>query len=281
LKLFFKKETVDFLVNQSADFVISAGSALAPLNLCLARDCRGKSIVAMKPSFPFNLFRYDLALVPAHDQGIVPEGTLRTLITPARMEPEEMENAAGKIAASMPKPEKTGIAVFLGGSTRRFVIRLEDVRELFKIISRAAPALGDYAVTTSRRTSDEIAAYLKESVAPEKNCQLVVIAKEDTRPEVVPGMMTLADILIVTEDSVSMISEALRSGKKVVVLSLDPAGLPVKHRRFQEILARESAVTTANLENLEEKLLKLNAHPNPDLVSQQDQMLKKRLQEIL
>lgn len=281
LKYFFKKETVDVLVNASADFIISAGSSLAPLNLCLAKDCRGKSIVVMKPAFPFNFFRYDLALVPAHDQGRLPEGTLRTLITPARMEPEEMENAAGKIAETMRSPEKTGVAVFLGGSTRRFNIYLKDVQALFAILDKIAPVLGDYAVTTSRRTSGDISNWLKSSVAGKQNCQLMVIAKEDNRPEVVPGMMTLADILIVTEDSVSMISEALRSGKKVVVLSLDSTGLPEKHKRFREILARESVVTAAGLHDLEEKLMKLNQQANPDLASRQDQMLKKRLQEIL
>ncbi len=281
LKYFFKKETVEALVNLSADFVISAGSGLAPLNLCLARDCRAKSLVAMNPAFPFNLFRYDLALVPAHDQGILPEGTLRTLITPARMEAGEMENAAGKLAAGMRAPEKNGVAVFLGGSTRHFSLRLKDIQSLFEILNRVAEKTGDYMVTTSRRTSEDICGYLKQSVAGHANCQLLVIAKEDSRPEVVPGMMTLADILIVTEDSVSMISEALRSGKKVVVLSLDSEGLPKKHRRFHDILASESAVISADLGNLEEKLLNLNLHPATDLVARQDQMLKKRLQEIL
>lgn len=281
LKWFFKKETADALMNACADFIISTGSSLVPLNLSLARDCRAKSVVIMKPSFPFNFFKYDLALVPAHDQGMVPEGTLRTLITPARMEREQMENAAGKLAASVKAPEKIKVSVFLGGPTRRFQIRLKEVKELFSVLSRIAPKLGDFAVTTSRRTPDEISDFLKKETAHDPHCRLAVIAKDDARPEVAVGLMALADVLIVTEDSVSMISEALRSGKRVVVLSLGSEGLPEKHRRFKEILAKEAAVTAATLENLEAKLLKLHEQTHSDLVMRQDQMLKKRLQEIL
>ena len=49
-----------------------------------------------------------------------------------------------------------------------------------------------------------------------------------------PGMMALADILIVTEESVSMISESLRSGKKVVVLCFETGTLPGSFRNFTQ-----------------------------------------------
>lgn len=279
LDFFLEKETSDNLVKVSADFIISAGSGLSPLNLCLARDCRAKSIVAMKPGFPFNFFKYDLAVVPAHDHGKVPEGTLRTLIAPARMEFEEMENAANAISKSMQSPNKVRLGVFLGGPTRRFQIRVEDVKKLCRILSQQSGSLGHYVLTTSRRTPREIEDFLNHN--KDEACELTVIAREDSRREVVPGMMAMADILIVTEESVSMISEALRSGKKVVVLSFESGNLPAKHRRFQNLLARESAVTVANLGNLEEKLKQVKDSSAADFVSAQDQILKKRLQEIL
>ncbi len=60
LSAFFKPESQQNLEESSADFIISAEPSLAPLNLCLAKDSRAKSIVIRKPGFPFNLFRYDL-----------------------------------------------------------------------------------------------------------------------------------------------------------------------------------------------------------------------------
>ncbi len=106
-------------------------------------------------------------------------------------------------------------------------------------------------------------------------------AKQYTRSEVVGGMMYWAEILIVTEDSISMISEALRSGKRVVVLSFDGKGLPTKHRRFREILARESAIVIANVRNLEEKILNLKNQPAVSVIQAEAEALKKRLQAIL
>jgi len=69
-------------------------------------------------------------------------------------------------------------------------------------------------VTTSRRTPDTIAAFLKEQVRYEPLCQQLVIANEHNPPGTVLGMMALAEILIVTEDSISMLSEAVGSSKK-------------------------------------------------------------------
>jgi KDO2-lipid IV(A) lauroyltransferase len=62
LGLFFKPETQRALEAASADFMISAEPGLAPLNLCLAKDSRAKSIFVTKPRFPFNLFRRDLVV---------------------------------------------------------------------------------------------------------------------------------------------------------------------------------------------------------------------------
>lgn len=279
LKIFLDEESSGRVAQASADFIISAGSSLVPVNLCLAKDCRAKSVVAMRPGFPFNFFKYDLALVPAHDQGQVPEGTLRTLIAPARMEAMEMEASAQALSKDMREPRKVKISVFIGGPTRRYQIALRDIQELCKMLDQKAFSWGHYALTTSRRTPAEIESFLKANASSAR--ELTVIAREDSRREVVPGMMALADILIVTEESVSMISEALRSGKKVLVLSFESGNLPAKHRRFQALLEREAAVSVANLKNLEEKIEKLKSGEPGDFVSAQDRILQQRLQEIL
>ncbi len=283
LKFFFEKETAEKLCDASADFIISAGSSLAPLNLCLARDNRAKSVVILKPVFPFHLFRYDLALIPAHDEGLIPEKALRILLAPAKMEREDMEDSAASFSSGLKSAERIRWSVFWGGSTRRFKIELDETQRAFEVLDRVARKLGrDYAVTTSRRTSGEIEGYFKKEVAARTECQSMVIAREDTRREVAPGMMAIGQVLIVTEDSVSMISEALRSGKRVVVLQFKSRALPSKHQRFHRILARESAITLTDVSGLEEVLLKLGeAAQSEALAARENEILRKRLQEIL
>lgn len=280
LRFFFEAETAKALEEASADFVISAGSSLVPLNLCLAKDSRAKSLVLMRPAFPFNLFRYDLVIVPAHDRGWVPEESFRVFLTPSTVEPEAMERDAQKLSRALKQPSRVRYAVFLGGDTKRFKMRLEEIQKLFEQLHRAALE-GDYLVTTSRRTSDAVTEFLRTSVQTHPACQLLIDAKRDTRPEAVAGMMGLADILIVTEDSISMISEAVRSGKRVIVLCLEGKGLPTKHRRFREILAREAAVTTASPEDLYEKMTALKNEPRKPVLETETDALKKRLQAIL
>ncbi len=282
LRHFFKKETYQALYNASADFVISCGASLTPLNLCLARECRAKSIVLMKPSFPFNLFDYDLAVIPAHDKGIMPTEAFRTLLTPSLKDQEAFEESAQKIQAHLRNRKQVRLAVFLGGPTRRYRMDLEDIQKLMEILEILSGSFGDYLLTTSRRTPEAATRFLKNGKPHFKGCQMLVIHSEDKRPEVVPGMMALADILIVTEDSISMISEAVSAGKKVIVLSLGTQGLPRKHERFREILARESAVVVAELKDLEQKVIHIDQHVRPRAIFEQEsEALRRRLQEIL
>lgn len=278
LKFFFTQETSKALIDASADFIISAGSSLVPLNLCLARDSRAKSIVLMKPSFPFNLFHVDLTIVPAHDRGMIPAEAFRTLLTPSTVDQESIEDDVARLSPTLRKPSKIRYSIFIGGDTRQFKMKLEDIQTAFEQLQGFE---GDFLVTTSRRTSDEIAVYLKNQTRHNPRCQGAIIAKEDTRREVVGGMMSLAEILIVTEDSISMISEALRSGKKVIVLSFDSKGLPTKHRRFREILARESAIAISTPKQLAKTLEKIQNQAPMQVAKTETEALKKRLQEIL
>ena len=281
LRFFFTPETAKSIEEASADFVISAGSSLAPLNLCLAKDSCAKSIVLMKPSFPFSLFHYDLAIVPAHDRGRIPEDALRTLLVPSRMEPDEMQEAAGQLRLTLRAPERIKFGIFLGGSTRRFELKFSDLEKIFDSLEVFSANGWDYLVTTSRRTPDFISEFLKTNLADRPSCQQLVIAKEDPRAAVAPGMMALADILIVTSDSISMISEAVTAGKKVIALDFPASDLPAKHKRFRELLLEESVVVVAGPDDLGDKILQLDRRGMPAANHDEEEMLTRRLQEIL
>ncbi len=284
LRTFFDDATAKALEEASADFVISAGSSLVPLNLLLARDMRAKTIVLMKPSFPFSRFRYDLAIVPEHDRGSVPAETFRTLLAPGPSDEGERQAAAKRLAEGISDPEAVKFAVFLGGAMRGFNLEQDDVIKLLAGLQRLSDhGAGKFVLTTSRRTPENVCKYLKNHARPEAGCKLLVLANEDKRAEVVPGMMELAEILIVTEDSVSMISEAVASGKKVVVLSFGSPSFPRKHRRFREILERESAVVTASIEDLESALTRLLVENTrqQSILRRQQEALQKRLEAIL
>ncbi|MDP3921580.1 MAG: ELM1/GtrOC1 family putative glycosyltransferase [Candidatus Omnitrophota bacterium] len=281
LRAFFTKETQDQLEEASADFIISAGSSLTPLNLFLAKECRAKSVVLMKPSFPYNLFRIDLAIVPLHDRGQMPREAIRTLLTPSWWEPDEVEEASERLARELPARDRVKVGVFLGGTTRRYRMETGKVRQLLDSLERLESAEGDYIMTTSRRTPDAVTDYLKANRGQYRRCQQLIIAAEDKMPGRIEGMMGLAEVLVVTEDSISMISEAVSTDKPVVVLNLDSENLPNKHRRFQELLAQNAAVVFADPENIVEKIRNARAQLRGGWYTRDQAILRGRLQEIL
>ena len=282
LRVFLTPESLERIERTNPDIVVSCGASLIPLSLCLARENLAKSVILMKPSFPFNLFRYDLALVPTHDRGILPRGSFRIQGAVSGINSEILEASGKLLARSIRDPEKVRLSLFLGGQTRNFKLPVSDVENLLVGLEHASEKLGgDYLITTSRRTPGSVSEFLRSHIGNYPHCQLCVIASEDQRSEVVPGMMALAEFLVITEDSLSMISEALSSGKKVVVVRTGTNGLPRKHYRFQENLRKEWSIPVVEAGKLSE-VLGYGEIPSPRGRFEQERIqIRERLEALL
>ena len=281
LRFFLSKESTEKLERVNADIIVSAGASLVPLNLCLSRENLAKSVVLMKPSFPFNLFRYDLALIPAHDQGLMPRGSFRTQGALSDIDEASLNRAREVFAKSIPNPGRVRFSLFLGGETRNFKLSLSEIENLLSEVERSSEKLGgDYLITTSRRTPEEVSHFLKTRLENRGRCQSCVIATQDKRSEVVPGMMALADYLIVTEDSLSMISEALSSGKKVIVVKMAQNGLPNKHYHFQELIKKEWGVPIVEAKRLSEVIGKEGSQAALQYRERERARIRERLESL-
>jgi hypothetical protein len=73
-------------------------------------------------------------------------------------------------------------------------------------------------MTTSRRTPVWAENLLKDVFARRSFCPLLLIANESNRPGVVGGILGLSDRLVVTAESMSMVAEAVSTGKPVLVV---------------------------------------------------------------
>ena len=281
LRPFFTVETQRAVEKANADFIIAAGSGLAPLQLCLAQETGAKKLVIMKPPFPYNLFSYDLAIVPAHDGGRVPRNTFRCVIMPSAYKTHDRGEEVSQLKARLGENVNVKIAVFLGGATHGFDLTISDMEKLCSTLKRVAPRCGEYAVTTSRRTSAPVERFLKSAFKQHPACRLLVIANEENPPYAIGGMMGTANLLIVTEDSLAMISEAVGSGKRVIVLSLSAGELPDKHYRFHRILNQRGLVTVSSLEDLEKNIAALLQQPAFPVVQREKNALIQRLGELL
>ena len=95
------------------------------------------------------------------------------------------------------------------------------------------------------------------------------------------GLLAYADRFIVTGDSISMISEAVTSEKKVMVFNFGKNGLPDKHRRFQEFLYKEGAAVPARVHDFKDRYREtLEISPSGLAQSERERLLR-ALKEIL
>lgn len=279
---FFEKECFEKILKTSADFIISAGASLVPLNLCLAEDSRAKTVILMNPSLPFNFHKIDLAVIPAHDSGWMPRKSLRLILTPAHIQKTALQKDAEALRSELKAPERIKFAVFLGGETRQYKMSLSAIEFFYSTLQRISEKYGDYVITTSRRTPEAVTRYLHQRIIRDPRCQLFVVGKEDRRPEVMGGMMDFAEYLLVSEDSISMISEAVTTGKKVIVVSFSNEFLPAKHRRFQRLLAEKKAVQVLTPARLEAALSGREPFFSANgLIQEETEALQKKLREIL
>lgn len=166
--------------------------------------------------------RFDFVITAPHD-GLTGENVFVARTALHGMTPRLPAARAAWEArfSTLPRPL---VAVLVGGSNGRFRLDAEVAEGI------AADLLGmmrgDKAglmLTPSRRTTPEVRAVFQRVLAPE-GAWIWDMAGEN--PYV--GMLASADAILVTEDSVSMVSEAVATAAPVMVISL-----PGKSRRIR------------------------------------------------
>lgn len=186
------------------DLIIGAGRT-THLGLIAARRARGgRSIVLMKPSVPAGFF--DLCIVPEHD-GVAPAKNV--LVT------------KGVLNAVRPadKSKSDQGLILIGGPSKHFDWCTPGMVAQVAGVAAQTPSK-NWTLTTSRRTP---AGFLQE-IGKLQVPNLRIVPVEATQPGWVAREMADANEIWVSEDSVSMIYEALSSGAGVGLLASPKRG---------------------------------------------------------
>jgi hypothetical protein len=111
------------------------------------------------------------------------------------------------------------------------------------------------ALTTSRRTPPAVAALMREVCGAYERTALLVIANEKNIPGVVEAIIAESEVVIVTQDSVSMIAQALAARHPAVVYTLEKRkARPSKFEAFVDVMRARGCVKKAGPEDLAEVL---------------------------
>ena len=211
----------DPLVPPWPDLLIGTGRQSVPASLHVRqRSPRTKRVQIQNPGIsPHN---FDLVIAPMHDDlwGV---NVIQTIGALHRATPQRLANEARLIEpwlACLPRPY---IGVLIGGANGVYRFGADEARALAANLMRHARDLGgSLLVTPSRRTGEENISILRSALSGTPG-----FVWEGTGPNPYFGILGTADVLLVTADSVNMITEACASGHPVLIY-----GLPGSSKKF-------------------------------------------------
>jgi uncharacterized protein len=200
------------------DLVIGCGGMAAAVLAALRRQST-RVVQVQDPRM--NLRHYDLIIANTHDELTGPNVVVtRTALH--RVTPQRLAMEAERWWDRFSRYKRPLVAVLLGGSNGRYRLDREVARRLATdLISMIRHDDVGVVVTPSRRTDPAVTEILREALEPLGGW---VWDFQGENPYF--GMLALADMIVVTQDSVSMISEAAATSVPVMV-----APLPGKSRR--------------------------------------------------
>ena len=224
LKCFLAGSSFSDLMKNKADFVISCGSQAAGVNFILSQNHLAKSISILTPGL-LSLERFDVVVLPEHDK---PKVTRRTRIISPKVSPnlinaeyiKEQSEELLKCYSHLKGNVRTKFGILIGGNTKGVKFNEVQIRELIDQIKKSALHYNaDILLTTSRRTPEAIEQIIIKELKNFERCSLCIIANQRNIPQAVGGILGLSDLVIVSGESISMVSEALSSGKHTIVFS--------------------------------------------------------------
>ena len=208
--------------------VIGAGGRAAAPALAIRRKNQGRTVVVQIQDPKIPPARFDLMIVSDHDKVRGPN----VMVSLGAVHPVTHAKLAAAAAAwgprlaHLPQPR---IAVVIGGDNGVYRLTPEVMIGIAERLAALAQGGAGLMITTSRRTGAEAEAILRARV---QGPAVEIWSGTGENPYF--GYLGLADHILVTADSVSMITEASASGKPVHVLPLE--GGSRKFERFHQAM---------------------------------------------
>lgn len=234
----------DALAPPWPDILIATGRQTVAPALAIKKASGGRTFCVQIQNPVTGRDRFDLLAIPAHD-GVSGDNVIVTQGALHRVTAEKLASEAEKFAPALVHLPRPLVAVLIGGTNGQYTMTETVTRKLAADLAGLCRRHGaGLAVTASRRTGDANAAILRDSLS---TCPAHVWDGNGDNPYF--GFLGLADAIVVTADSVSMVSEACATGKPVYVVDLD--GGSAKFARFHDGL-RDAGITRAfdgSLEN--------------------------------
>jgi mitochondrial fission protein ELM1 len=183
----------DSRLKDSYDLVVGAGSSTYAMVLEFATRFDAKSVAMMLPK-GFGYERFDYIFAQYHDNPPPKPNIITLPANFAYIQPQNIYN-----------PTKKSIAIIIGGNNKHLSISKDRLHQQLLQIKQS---FADYeiAITTSPRTSQEISDMIENMEFDYS----VIYTKNPINP--ISDFVCKCEYLFITQDSTSMISEAISCG---------------------------------------------------------------------
>jgi len=238
LRMALDRRSYDTAVSRYADVIVSCGSTLSGVNRVLKEENHARNVTVLAPGL-LNRRKFDLVILPRHDfsGGRPGDNVVITDLAPNLIQgneiasfKKEMEQTGGLKAMKKPC-----VGLLVGGDNPYFVFGEKLTRSVLDGARAACERLdGCLYATTSRRTPDIAEKILSEALGSYPRCVKFVSGRNDSDEHTVEKILAVSDIILVSGESISMVSEAISSGKPVLVFM--PGKRKARHTKYERFV---------------------------------------------
>lgn len=206
----------DTLAPPWPDLLIATGRQTVAPALAI-KKLQGPNIITVQIQNPtVDPARFDLVIAPRHD-ALKGDNVVSTLGALHRVTQERLAEEAARFDdryAVLPRPL---VAVLIGGTNKQYRMTEQSADRLADLLATAIETHGvGLAITASRRTGAANIRHIEQRLEG-----LPCDIWDGTGDNPYFGMLGLADAIVVTGDSVNMVSEACATGNPVYVFQLE------------------------------------------------------------
>ncbi len=212
------------------DLWIANGRASIPLSIAVRRWSASFTFVVQlqDPLRPARLF--DLVAPPNHD-GLSGPNVFAVTGTPNRVTPERLAVELGPFRAHLDALPRPHVVMLVGGRSKAFDLSVARAEHMAQDVGMAVRASGgSLLMSVSRRTPPAAEACLRRALA---SLPGMIWDGQGANPYF--AFLATADVVLVTEDSANMPTEAAATGRPVYLLEMD--GAQARKQRFHAELA--------------------------------------------
>ena len=160
---------------------------------------------------------FDMLIVPHHDR-VRGNNVIVTKAALNRISQSHITASAKTLPHLWQTAAGPRVVVMIGGNNRRYKISCDMTMHMAQQLTAFATTNNaKLFLVPSRRCPDDVFRNLKTAI-PRDHC----ISKANDQPNPYPGILAMADAVIVTSDSINMASEAASTGKPVLIAYWQP-----------------------------------------------------------